>query len=60
MREGSSRMTVPCPQCGRQVIVHVRFPRPEHLGSKQPVLESWVCTGGCTLSAEAIHRLIGV
>ena len=53
-------MTVPCPKCRRQVVVHVRFPRPEHLGSKQPALEWWQCTGGCELSAEDIHRLIGV
>jgi hypothetical protein len=61
MRKAPSRITLPCPNCHRQLVVRLLLPTPEHRDSKVPQLVSVDCpTPGCEVDREYILTLLHV
>jgi hypothetical protein len=61
VRKAPSRMTLPCPHCGRQLVVRLLLPIPEHRDTKSPQVVSLECsTPGCKVDQEYIRTLLRI
>lgn len=58
MRSQVARLTVECPACGEQLIIHVRFPLPEHQGIKQAEVIRFRCSPACLVSEAQIREAL--
>jgi len=61
VRKAPSRMTFPCPHCGRQLVVRLLLPTPEHRHTKNPQVVSIECpTPGCSVDRDYIRALLRI
>lgn len=60
MRKGIARLTVPCPLCGDQLIVNLRFPIPEHRDIKKAEVIRFRCGPDCEINEAQIRELLRI
>jgi hypothetical protein len=54
-------MTLPCPHCGRQLVVRILLPTPEHRHTKKPQVLSMECpTQGCSVDQDYILTVLRI
>lgn len=58
MRSQIARLTAECPVCGEQLIIHVRFPLPEHRDTKKAEVIRFRCSPQCQVSEAQIREAL--